>query len=185
MGSLGRTGAKTAEDLPAYGLLQRADELGINVNLYCPEDQVGNIHVVVRAFPGVTFSLDHLGVCSATAATIDRFQRPRFESEPIPPASYDQVLTLARYQNVYIKISGEYAFSRKPYPFADMRPMVERAYQTFGADRLMWCSDFPWIVDEPGYTQLAALIDRHLPHASMAEREQIMGGNAMRVWFES
>ena len=35
MGRLGDPSATRAEDLAAYGLFRRADQLGINVNLYC------------------------------------------------------------------------------------------------------------------------------------------------------
>jgi len=56
-------------------------------------------------------------------------------------------------------------------------------YRTFGPERMMWCSDFPWIVEEPGYGDLVALIDHHLPEISAAEKEMIMGGNGLKVWF--
>ena len=36
-----------------------------------------------------------------------------------------------------------------------MKPMVERVYKAFGAERMMLCTDFPWIVEEPGYGRLA------------------------------
>ena len=183
MGPLGDPQAAAAHELPGLALCQRAGELGLNVNLYCPSDQVTNIERVVQALPAVTFSLDHLGICPATSAVVDHLARPRFDDEPIPPATYQEILAFSRYPNVYIKVSGEYAFSKMPYPFADMRPMVQQAYQAFGADRLMWCSDFPWICEEPGYTRLVGLVDHHLPGISQEEKALIMGGNALGVWF--
>jgi len=183
MGPLGDPRAATAEELPAFALFQRAGELSVNVNLYCPSDQVGNMEKIMRALPAVAFSLDHLGICPATSAVVDHWVRPHFDDEPIPPATYQEVMALSRYPNVYVKLSGEYAFSRMPYPFSDMRPMVEQAYRAFGADRLMWCSDFPWVCEEPGYARLAGLIDHHLPLVSREEKALMMGGNALRVWF--
>jgi predicted TIM-barrel fold metal-dependent hydrolase len=183
MGRLGDPGAAKAEQLAAYGLFQRAERLGLNINLYCQSDQIANIEMLVRAFPGVHVSLDHLGICPATTFAPDRWGRPRFDEEPIPPPMYPRILDLARYPNVYVKVSGEYAFSKEPYPYADMRPMVERIYHVYGAERMMWCSDFPWIVEEPGYRRLVALLDRHLPHLTEGEKAQIAGGNALEVWF--
>jgi predicted TIM-barrel fold metal-dependent hydrolase len=139
--------------------------------------------MLARAFPEVAISLDHLGICPSTPLVPDRWRRPRFDDEAIPPPTYPQILELAQYPNAYIKVSGEYAFSKEPYPYADMRPMVEQAYRAFGPERMMWCSDFPWIVEEPGYGRLAALIDHHLPGLSSRERELVMGGNALRIWF--
>lgn len=183
IGRLGDPNAASAEELAAYGLFRRADQLGLNINLYCQSDQITNIERLVRAFPGVRVSLDHLGICPSTAFVPDRWGRPRFDDEPIPPPTYTRILDLARYPNVHIKVSGEYAFSKEPYPYRDLRPMVEQIYHAYGAERMMWCSDFPWIVEEPGYRRLAALLDRHLPHLAEGEKALIAGGNALEVWF--
>lgn len=182
-GGLGPAQATTAEELPVYPLLARAGELGLNVNLYARSADVAALELLLSAFPGISFSLDHLGVCPSTPLVPDRWRRPRFDDEPIPPATYDRILGLARFPNLYVKVSGEYAFSKQPYPYADMRPMVARAYEAFGPRRLMWCTDFPWIVEEPGYGRLVALIDHHLPDLTAQEKEQIMGGNALRIWW--
>lgn len=128
-------------------------------------------------------SLDHLGVCPSTSSTVDRWGRPRFDDEPIPPATYPEILGLATYPNVYIKVSGEDAFSKEPYPYEDMRPMVEQVYRAYGPERMMWCSDFPWIVEEPGYGPLAELMDHHLPGLPRYERDMILGGTALGIWF--
>jgi predicted TIM-barrel fold metal-dependent hydrolase len=183
MGKLGDPGAARAEELPAFGLFRRADQLGLNINLYCTCDQISNIERLVRAFPGVRVSLDHIGICPSTTFVPDRWERPRFDDEPIPPLTYPRILDLAHYPNVYVKVSGEYAFSKKPYPYADMRPMVERVYRAYGADRMMWCTDFPWICKEPGYRRLVELLDHHLPHLIESEKTLIVGSNALRVWF--
>jgi predicted TIM-barrel fold metal-dependent hydrolase len=183
MGSLGNPGATSTEELAAYGLVRRASQLGLNINLYCPSDQITNVERLVRAFPRVCVSLDHLGICPATTFVPDRWGRPRFDKEPIPPLTYPRILDLARYPNVYVKVSGEYAFSREPYPYADLRPMVEGVYRAYGAERMMWCSDFPWIAEEPGYPRMAALLDRHLPDIAEDEKARIAGGNALEVWF--
>jgi predicted TIM-barrel fold metal-dependent hydrolase len=183
MGPLGPAGAASAHDLPAFAVCLRAAELGLNVNLYCPSDQVRNVEMIVRELPSVAFSMDHLGICPETAPEVDAWARPRFAHEPIPPNTYTQVLALAKYPNVHIKVSGEYAFSKGPYPYDDMRPMVQGVYRSFGPGRMMWCSDFPWIRSEPGYSRLADLIDHHLPDLDADARAAIMGGNAARLWF--
>jgi predicted TIM-barrel fold metal-dependent hydrolase len=183
MGRLGEPGAARDEELAAYGLFQRAEQLGLNINLYCQSDQIANIEMLVRAFPGVRVGLDHLGICPATTFSPDRWGRPRFDDESIPPPTYPRILDLARYPNVHVKVSGEYAFSKEPYPYRDARPMVEQIYGAYGAERMMWCSDFPWIIEEPGYRKLVALLDHHLPHLAEGEKALIAGGNALAVWF--
>ena len=182
-GGLGAPGATTAEELPVYPLFARVADLGLNVNVYPRSADVAAVEMLLATFTDTAFSLDHLGVCPSTPLVPDRWGRPRFDDEPVPPATYDQILGLARFPNAYVKVSGEYAFSKVPYPYGDMKPMVERAYEAFGPERMMWCTDFPWIVEEPGYGRLVELIDHHLPDLNAREKEQIMGGNALKIWW--
>ena len=182
-GDLGNPRAKEVEELPVYGIFQRAGELGLNINIYGQSIEIPCIDLLARAFPGIHISLDHLGACPSTPLTVDGWGRPRFDDEPIPLATQPQIIGLAQYANVYVKISGEYAFSKAPYPYADMKPLVEQIYEAYGAGRMMWCSDFPWIVEEPGYQRLVHLIDHHLPCLSGEEQEMIMGRNALKIWF--
>jgi predicted TIM-barrel fold metal-dependent hydrolase len=182
-GELGDPSAGRPEALKAYSLFQCAGELGLNVNLYVRSTQVPCIEMLVRAFPGVNVSLDHLGICPTTTFAPDRWGRPRFEDELIPPPAYTRILDLARYPNVYVKVSGEYAFSKMPYPYKDLAPLVEEVYRAYGAERMMWCTDFPWIARVPGYQKLVELNDAHLPALSTGEKEAIMGRTALKVWF--
>ena len=183
LGQLGDPGAERVEALRVCGLFEVAAELGLNINIYTRGEQVRCVGMLAEAFPGVTISLDHMGICPSTPLVPDRWRRPRFDDEVLPPANYPQVMELAKFPNIHIKVSGEYAFSKEPYPYGDMKPMVEQVYRIFGAGRMMWCSDFPWIVEEPGYGKLAVLLDVHLPELSAEEKGMIMGGNGLKVWF--
>jgi len=183
LGSLGDPQADKPEDLQAYSLIQCAADLGININIYGGHAQISCMEMLIEAFPQVNFSLDHLGVLPSTPLVPDRWGRPRFSDEPLPPATYPRVVALSRFPNVYVKVSGEYAFSKEPWPYADMKPMVEQIYQAYGAERMMWCTDSPWILEEPGYQKLVELLDHHLPDLSRDEKDMIMGGTAMKVWF--
>ncbi len=184
LNNLGDPAAEHAEDLKPYGLFQCAAELGLNINVYSRHNQVGCLQKLIAAFPTVNVSLDHLGVLPSTPLVPDRWGRPRFDDEPLPTSTFPKILELAQYPNVYIKVSGEYAFSKEPYPYADMKPMVEQVYQAYGADRMMWCTDAPWIFEEPGYAELVGIIDHHLPALSSEEKEMIMGGTALKIWFK-
>ena len=45
----------------------------------------------------------------------------------------------------------------------------------------MWATDFPWIVDDPGYDKMAQVVDELLPDLTPPDRDAIMGGTAKRV----
>ena len=184
IGDIGDPSTVRAQDLKAYPLFQCADELGININIYTGSANIAGVEMLAEVFPNLNISLDHLGVMPSTPSTVDRWGRPRFDDEPLPPATYPRILDMARFPNVYIKVSGEYAFSKKPWPYEDMKPMVEQIYQAYGPDRMMWCTDSPWILEEPGYQKLVDLPDLHLPSISKSEKDKIMGGTALKIWFK-
>ena len=183
LGTLGDPGAEKAEDLITYGLFTCADELGLNINLYGGPGNVGYLELLAPAFPDVNISIDHLGVTPTTAFTPDPYNRPRFDHEPLPPANYPEILRLARFDNIFVKISGEYAFSKVPWPYGDMKSMVEQIHQAYGAERMQWCTDFPWIVPDPTYAKLVELPEHHLSDIPAGDRAMIMGGSALKIWF--
>jgi predicted TIM-barrel fold metal-dependent hydrolase len=42
----------------------------------------------------------------------------------------NDTLTLAKYPNVSVKLSG--LFSKEPYPYRDSNPLIERLFDNFG-----------------------------------------------------
>ncbi|MEM2904397.1 MAG: amidohydrolase family protein [Candidatus Bathyarchaeia archaeon] len=177
---LGKPGTGRVTELPSYPLWKRCAELGVAICIYAHADQAGFLEPLIREFQNVRVAFDHLGVCP-TNFSVDRLRRPRIETE-LPPPTMQTILALAKYRNVYVKLSGDYAFSHLPYPYPDMRPVYRLLYEAYGAERLMWGTDFPWILEEPGYKQLTKLIDFHLPDLKRREREAILGETASRFW---
>ena len=94
---------------------------------------------------------------------------------------------LYQYENVYVHLSGQYAFSKEPWPYRDLTEWHERLHvpkgrmQGFGAHRLLWGSDFPCIMDDPGYGKMMRVVGELLPDLSEHERADIMGGTAKRL----
>ena len=56
-----------------------------------------------------------------------------------------------------------------------------QALREFQSERLMWATDFPWILEHPGYDKMRRLIDELLPNLAEEERTAIMGGTAKQV----
>ena len=44
----------------------------------------------------------------------------------------------------------------------------------------MWATDFPWILEDPGYGQLTGILKELLPDLHDNECDDIMGENAKR-----
>ena len=56
------------------------------------------------------------------------------------------------------------------------------ALEAFGADRIMWGSDFPVVSSREGYDNSLRLPLAYFARLSEDERDAIFGGTAMRVW---
>jgi L-fuconolactonase len=171
--------ADDPESQPLFPLLAAMAELGVKLWFYAEVGQVVLLDRLLELLPDLVVVMNHLGFCPSIwdEMRVDEHGRPRFDVS-LPPASLDTVVTLARHPNVYVHMSGQYAFTRSPYPYDDLRPVVAQVYHAFGAERMMWASDYPWIKSEPGYAETLGLVDYHLPEITPEERLAIRGGTA-------
>jgi L-fuconolactonase len=56
-------------------------------------------------------------------------------------------------------------------------------YDAFGADKLLWGSDFPHVLLNVDYQRMLKLPERFFTYWSSADRAKIMGANAARLYF--
>ena len=112
---------------------------------------------------------------------VDEHGRPRF-TDPLPAERVDAVVSLARHENVHVMLSGQYALSAEDPPYRDLDPVIRRLADAYGADRMLWASDHPWIDEVPGYATMLSLPEHALPDASAAELAAIRGGTALRLF---
>ncbi len=135
---------------------------------------------LITAFPQVRVVLNHLGVCPGKGKFHwDALGRPQITVTGYN-LSMHTTYRLARFENVYVHLSGQYAFSKEPYPYQDLAGWHRSLLTDFGPKRLMWATDFPWILEEPGYGALTEVVETLLPSLSESELSAIMGGNAKR-----
>ncbi len=147
---------------------RRAAELGAVLGFLIGPDQLAALRPWVERFPSVPVVVDHLA-------------RMPPEQAPDGPLLRD-LLALAAFPNVTVKVSGIPVVSREPYPHADVHGIIRALYDAFGPLRLMWATDFPWILHQDGYRECLALV-RDLPWLNDDDRRAILGGTAERVWF--
>ena len=163
-----------------YPIWRHAAEKDLVLWLYVRAADAHLIAWLVDAFPQVRVVINHLGICPGLGkGRTDRWGRPQIDIVPYNPA-FHTTHRLSTYENVTMHLSGHYAFSKKPYPYPDLAGWHRNFLGSFGADRLMWATDFPWIYEEPGYDRLAGLIEETLPDIKPHEYEAIMGGTARR-----
>lgn len=172
------------ETLPTFEMLAAMQELGLKLWFYADPEQLAMLDRILDLLPELDVILNHLGFCPDIHAELrfDKHRRPRFDNFPLPPPTVGAVERVASHPRVYVHVSGQYAFSALEYPHADVQPVVDAMYRIFGADRMLWASDYPWIADEPGYAEQLALVDHYLPELGEAERAAIRGGTAASLF---
>jgi predicted TIM-barrel fold metal-dependent hydrolase len=115
----------------------------------------------VKTFPRLQFILDHCGVGQAPYRLGPT--APTLVSSVVPTRAervrqFDAVLELAQYPNLALKwCHAPNLFSEQPYPYRDALPVLRRAIDAFGADRIMWASDYTQARTEMGITWAQAL----------------------------
>lgn len=115
-------------------VLAACEELGCTVSLPLAHPLAPGVRAVIEKYSAVTFIIDHLGLGLAPPTKGPAPQEPF--------ANLDAVLDLARYDNVYLKLTGVPSLSREVFPFRDIWPAVRTSVDAFGAERVMWGTDF-------------------------------------------
>ncbi len=163
-----------------YPIWKRAAEKDYVLWLYPRSGEAHLVPFLLEAFPQVRVVFNHLFICPGKGKfSIDAKGRPRVDT-PVPPMTRYATMRLNQYENVTGHLSGQYAFSREPWPYRDLAGWHSQLLRAFGANRLMWATDFPWIAEDPGYGPLTRLMDELLPDLTEHERADIMGGTAQR-----
>jgi L-fuconolactonase len=147
-----------------------AAELGLVVSAPCtPATLLGaEFTEVVATFPELAIVIEHLG-------GIGRGAQP-------PYAEFKQVLALARFPNLTIKLPGFGEFCDPPHPFPQIPPLVDLTLAAFGVERVMWGSDWPPVSSREGYDNSLQVPLHYLAELSADEKAWIFGRTAQRVW---
>jgi L-fuconolactonase len=128
-----------------------------------------HVPTLAERVPGLTMVIDHLA-------------KPPIKERVMEPWLM-QLAAVARYPNVYAKVSGlNTAADWASWSAADLRPYVDAAIDRFGAERLMFGSDWPVCVLAGDYATVWAETNRALEGRPQHEIDAILGGTAARVY---
>lgn len=143
---------------------------GLAFDLVVRPWQLRSAAALAGSVPEARFVLDHLGKPPIASGELDAWG--------------DDLATLASHENVVAKVSGlTIEADWRAWTAGDLRPVVDRALELFGADRLLFGSDWPLVqLTEGGYAGwLAAYLDC-TSALSSSERAAIDSSNALRVY---
>ncbi|BFG16057.1 hypothetical protein CerSpe_023300 [Prunus speciosa] len=155
-------------------MFSKAGELGVPVGFMCTKGlslHISEIEELCTEFPSTTVLLDHLAFC-----------KPPINDEE--KLAFSALLKLSRFPQVYVKFSALFRVSRMPFPYQDLSHSLCQVVSSFGANRVMWGSDFPFVVPECGYKgakEAVSLIINRIPLSS-TDLEWIMGRTVLQLF---
>lgn len=118
-----------------------------------------------------------------TPVAIDHFARIGADGS-IRQQDLDNLCRLARHPQVTVKVSAFYALGKKQPPYRDLVPMIQRLFEVYGRERLMWGSDSPYQLRGVNtYAASVRLVRDHLDFASPQDRQWLLRKTAERLFF--
>ena len=113
---------------------------------------------------------------------LDHAAKPRIKDRLGEPWR-GHLAQLAERENVYCKLSGMVTEADwKQWTPDDLRPYAEHALDAFGAERVMFGSDWPVCLVACGYKTWFETAQRFLADLSAAEKDLVLGGVAAKVY---
>lgn len=151
-------------------VLETAARLSMPVNLHIAGRLDQGIELI-RRNPDTQIIIDHLALV-----------QPHEPPKPAEPwAELPKVLTIAKFPNVVMKITGACTLSREAYPFNDIWDPVCRMIDAYGIDRCLWGTDWTRAVAFLTHKQGVDAF-RETNRLSANDRAKLMGANTARVY---
>ena len=119
-------------------------------------------------YPGLDIVIDHGGKPDIAGGDIAGWTR--------------DIRAVAAGTRMFCKLSGLITEAAPDCTAADLRPVVEVLIEAFGADRLMWGSDWPVLNLNGGYRQWRSIAVRMLAGVSGTEQEAVFGRTAANFY---
>jgi L-fuconolactonase len=126
------------------------------------------IREVAGRHPGLRIVLDHGG-------------KPEIAARRMNPWA-EEVAALARSPNVLCKLSGMVTEAGRDWAVESLRPYAAHLLDVFGAERVMWGSDWPVVDLAGGYLRWREATDVLLKEFGSAARERVLGGTAVEAY---
>lgn len=144
-----------------------AEKAGLPV-MFFAAGRVSMLEPVAQRHPGLLLIVDHMGVNLALA-------KKKALSDAI-----DQVVALAKYPNVSVKLSNLPNASLEPYPFKDLTPHIKRVFDAYGPQRCHWGTDVTNGMARVGWKQRLTHVSETLDFLSETDKDWVLGRSIMQ-----
>jgi predicted TIM-barrel fold metal-dependent hydrolase len=139
-----------------------AEKAGLPVMFLAPGN-LPRFATIAERHPGLTLIIDHMSLTAEVA------------KERRIPQAIDDVVALAKYPNVSVKLSSAPNFSLEAYPFRDMNEHLKRCFDAYGPRRCHWGTDLTNSLAKATYRQRIEHFTKELDFLSEEDKDWVMG----------
>ena len=160
--TLHRAQAALLESGTADWFWPAAEKAGLPVMFLAPGN-MPRFAPIAERHPQLPLIIDHMSLTAEIA-----------ERRAIGKA-IDEVVALARYPNVSVKLSSAPTYSFDPYPWRDMTEHLRRCFDAFGPQRCYWGTDITNAFAKSTYRQRITHFTEVLDFLSEEDKDWVMG----------
>ncbi len=140
----------------------------LDLNIF-PNINSAPLNEWISSFPDQSFVLEQCG-------NPDPKQAPSTEWTA-------QIRQLAKNKNLCCKVSGLFTLAKwQNWRPADFYPFLDILFESFGPGRLLYASDWPFILLSGSYVQWKSLLGKFTEYLKAEEKENFFGENARRIY---
>jgi L-fuconolactonase len=130
--------------------------------------------------------LEHVPKLASTfpslAIVIDHLAKPPICDMAVFKQWGDELGACASFDNVFAKVSGLNTVAPRDWSHRDIRPYIDFAISTFGADRLMFGSDWPVCLLQDSYQKVWQQTQKTLEYCAQDEIDAVLGTTAQMIY---
>jgi predicted TIM-barrel fold metal-dependent hydrolase len=139
-----------------------AEKAGLPVMFLAPGN-MPKFAPIAQRHPQLPLIIDHMSL------TLDIAKNGTIKN------AIDDVVALARYPNVSVKLSSAPTYSFEPYPWRDMTEHLKRCFDAFGPRRCYWGTDITNAFAKSTYRQRITHFTEELSFLSEEDKDWVMG----------
>ena len=131
---------------------------------------MADLGTIAARHPGLKLHIDHCGRGGGGGGGTD----------DAAFANLGEMLALATYPNVAVKLSGAPSYSSHPYPYRNIHPYLRQIFDAFGPQRCFWGTDITRM--SCSYRQCVTMFTEELSWLQGRDKELVMG-DAICDWL--
>lgn len=149
--------------------LRELSRYDVSYDLLVHTRHLKHVKTIAEHCPELRFVIDHMAKPPIASGEIDEWKRKTSEA--------------ANYPNVICKLSGLVTEANwKEWRTQDLRPYVDHTLETFGAERLMFGSDYPVCLLAASYSRVKESFEELLGGLSDEDKKRIFSENATKFY---